>query len=91
MSEPTATPDLSSATPMLRQYLEAKAQPRVAPLIFRLGVLPELFFDVARVASQILGITLTSRAKGDERVPMASFYTGNEYLYRLVKMLAGGS
>jgi acetylornithine deacetylase/succinyl-diaminopimelate desuccinylase-like protein len=27
----------------------------------------------------------------DERVPMASFYTGNEYLYRLVKMLAGGS
>jgi len=27
----------------------------------------------------------------DERVPMKSFYTGNEYLYRLVKQLAGGS
>jgi acetylornithine deacetylase/succinyl-diaminopimelate desuccinylase-like protein len=27
----------------------------------------------------------------DERVPMKSFYNGNEYLYRLVKMLAGGS
>jgi acetylornithine deacetylase/succinyl-diaminopimelate desuccinylase-like protein len=27
----------------------------------------------------------------DERVPMKSFYSGNEYLYRLVKMLAGGS
>ena len=26
----------------------------------------------------------------DERVPMKSFYSGNEYLYRLVKMLAGG-
>jgi acetylornithine deacetylase/succinyl-diaminopimelate desuccinylase-like protein len=26
----------------------------------------------------------------DERVPMKSFYNGNEYLYRLVKMLAGG-
>jgi acetylornithine deacetylase/succinyl-diaminopimelate desuccinylase-like protein len=26
----------------------------------------------------------------DERVPVASFYNGNEYLYRLVKMLAGG-
>jgi acetylornithine deacetylase/succinyl-diaminopimelate desuccinylase-like protein len=26
----------------------------------------------------------------DERVPMKSFYDGNEYLYRLVKMLAGG-
>lgn len=26
----------------------------------------------------------------DERVPMKSFYEGNEYLYRLVKVLAGG-
>jgi acetylornithine deacetylase/succinyl-diaminopimelate desuccinylase-like protein len=26
----------------------------------------------------------------DERVPIKSFYRGNEYLYRLVKMLAGG-
>jgi acetylornithine deacetylase/succinyl-diaminopimelate desuccinylase-like protein len=27
----------------------------------------------------------------DERVPMKSFYEGNEYLYRLVKMLSGGT
>jgi acetylornithine deacetylase/succinyl-diaminopimelate desuccinylase-like protein len=27
----------------------------------------------------------------DERVPVKSFYNGNEYLYRLVKVLAGGS
>jgi acetylornithine deacetylase/succinyl-diaminopimelate desuccinylase-like protein len=27
----------------------------------------------------------------DERVPMKSFYSGNDYLYRLVKMLAGGT
>jgi acetylornithine deacetylase/succinyl-diaminopimelate desuccinylase-like protein len=33
-----------------------------------------------------------SRIHGkDERVPVKSFYNGNEYLYRLVKMLAGGS
>jgi acetylornithine deacetylase/succinyl-diaminopimelate desuccinylase-like protein len=33
-----------------------------------------------------------SRIHGrDERVPVASFYKGDEYLYRLVKMLAGGS
>ncbi len=32
------------------------------------------------------------RAHGkDERVPVKSFYQGNEYLYRLVKMLSGGS
>jgi len=27
----------------------------------------------------------------DERVPVKSFYQGNEYLYRLVKMLSGGN
>jgi acetylornithine deacetylase/succinyl-diaminopimelate desuccinylase-like protein len=27
----------------------------------------------------------------DERVPMKSFYNGGEYLYRLVKMLSGGT
>jgi acetylornithine deacetylase/succinyl-diaminopimelate desuccinylase-like protein len=27
----------------------------------------------------------------DERVPIKSFYQGNEYLYRLVKMLSGGA
>ena len=33
-----------------------------------------------------------SRIHGkDERVPVKSFYNGNEYLYRLVKMLAGGT
>jgi hypothetical protein len=26
----------------------------------------------------------------DERVPVKSFHDGHEYLYRLVKMLAGG-
>ncbi len=32
------------------------------------------------------------RAHGkDERVPVKSFYQGNEYLYRLVKMLSGGN
>jgi acetylornithine deacetylase/succinyl-diaminopimelate desuccinylase-like protein len=32
-----------------------------------------------------------SRIHGkDERVPVKSFYEGNEYLYRLVKLLAGG-
>ena len=32
------------------------------------------------------------RAHGkDERIPIKSFYEGNEYLFRLVKQLAGGS
>jgi len=73
-------------TPMLRQYHEAKAQARDALLLFRLGDFYELFYDDARVAAQILGITLTSRAKGEERIPMAGVphHSSKGYIARLV-------
>jgi DNA mismatch repair protein MutS len=73
-------------TPMLRQYAEAKAQARDALLFFRLGDFYELFYDDARVASQLLGITLTARSKGDDRVPMAGVphHAARGYIARLV-------
>src|SRR5262249_30312784 len=73
-------------TPMLRQYHEAKAQARDALLLFRLGDFYELFYDDARIAAQILGITLTSRAKGEERIPMAGVphHSSKGYIARLV-------
>ena len=71
---------------MLRQYHEAKAQARDALLFFRLGDFYELFYDDARIAAQILGITLTSRPKGDERIPMAGVphHAAKSYIARLV-------
>src|SRR5205807_2338116 len=74
------------ATPMLRQYHEAKAQAGDALLLFRLGDFYELFYEDARIASQVLGITLTSRAKGDDRVPMAGVphHSARGYIARLV-------
>jgi len=71
---------------MLRQYHEAKAQAKDALLLFRLGDFYELFYDDARVAAQLLGITLTSRAKGDDRVPMAGVphHAARSYVARLV-------
>src|ERR1700716_4153084 len=73
-------------TPMLRQYHEAKAQARDALLFFRLGDFYELFYDDARTAAEVLGITLPSRAKGDERVPMAGVphHSARGYIARLV-------
>src|SRR5467141_1568095 len=73
-------------TPMLRQYHEAKAQARDALLFFRLGDFYELFYDDARNAAEVRGITLTSRAKGDERVPMAGVphHSARGYIARLV-------
>jgi DNA mismatch repair protein MutS len=71
---------------MLRQYHEAKAQARDALLFFRLGDFYELFYEDARTAAQVLGITLTSRAKGDDRVPMAGVphHAAKAYIARLV-------
>src|SRR5207237_421093 len=72
--------------PMLRQYHDAKAQAGDALLFFRLGDFYELFYDDARIASQLLGITLTSRAKGDDRVPVAGVphHAARGYVARLV-------
>ena len=71
---------------MLRQYAEAKAQVPGALLFFRLGDFYELFYDDARIAAEVLGITLTSRSKGEDRVPMAGVphHAARGYVARLV-------
>jgi DNA mismatch repair protein MutS len=87
VAEPVShAPETAPVTPMLRQYHEAKAQAKDALLFFRLGDFYELFYDDARVAAQLLGITLTSRAKGDDRVPMAGVphHAARGYVARLV-------
>src|SRR4030066_1061353 len=61
---------VQAATPMMRQYLETKARYPDAILFFRLGDFYEMFFEDALAASEALQITLTSRAKGDDKVPM---------------------
>src|SRR5207245_423605 len=63
-----------------------KAQAKDSLLFFRLGYCYELFYDDARIAAQLLGTTLTSRAKGDERVPMAGVphHAAKAYVARLV-------
>jgi DNA mismatch repair protein MutS len=64
-------PEIAPAhTPMMRQYLETKARYPDALLFFRLGDFYELFFEDAVAAAEALQITLTARAKGDDKVPM---------------------
>ncbi|MCC6797430.1 MAG: DNA mismatch repair protein MutS [Candidatus Hydrogenedentes bacterium] len=67
--------DISQAnlTPMLRQYLEAKAESGDSLLFFRMGDFYELFFEDAVEAAELLGIALTSRdaVNKDDRIPMA--------------------
>ncbi|MBO7146842.1 MAG: DNA mismatch repair protein MutS, partial [Lentisphaeria bacterium] len=56
-------PDEKNLTPMMKQYLQVKADaPKDAILLFRLGDFYEMFYDDAHRASPILEIALTKRA-----------------------------
>jgi DNA mismatch repair protein MutS len=59
------------ATPVMRQYREAKDKHPDGILLFRLGDFYEVFFDDAKVAAPIMGVQLTSRPLGKAgRAPM---------------------
>jgi DNA mismatch repair protein MutS len=62
-----------SLTPMMQQYRELKARDPDALLLFRMGDFYELFGEDAERAAALLGLTLTSRDKGPDAVPMAGF------------------
>jgi DNA mismatch repair protein MutS len=57
---------LGSLTPMLRQYLEVKAEYPDALLMYRMGDFYEMFFDDARRAAPLLEVQLTARNRGTE-------------------------
>lgn len=75
-------------TPMMEQYMAIKAKHQDAVLFFRLGDFYEMFFDDAKIASEVLGITLTARGHGKgTRVPLAGFpyHSLDTYLSKMVK------
>ncbi len=72
---------------MMRQYAEAKQACPDALLLFRMGDFYELFHDDAKEAHRLLGITLTSREKGADAIPMAGFphHQLDGYLAKLIR------
>ena len=78
---------MAQLTPMLKQYMGIKGEYPDAILFFRMGDFFEMFFEDARTASRILGITLTSRGtyKG-EKIPMCGIphHSSKPYIARLV-------
>ena len=72
---------------MMQQYHDAKAACGDAILLFRMGDFYELFHDDAKTAARVLGLTLTSREKGENAIPMAGFphHQLDGYLGKLIK------
>ena len=75
-------------TPMMKQFLDLKAQHPDAVMLFRCGDFYETYSTDAIVASEILGITLTKRANGKGKtIEMAGFphHALDTYLPKLVR------
>ncbi len=72
-------------TPVMEQYRICKEQYPDAILLFRLGDFYEMFFDDAVTASEILGLTLTSRHK-EAGIPMAGvpYHSVDGYIRKLL-------
>lgn len=80
---------LSSATPMMAQFIEIKAANPDSLLFYRMGDFYELFFDDAVSAARALGITLTKRGQHmGEDIPMCGVpvHAADDYLQKLIAL-----
>ena len=76
-------------TPMMRHFLQIKAQHPDAIVLYRMGDFYELFLDDAEVAAPLLDLTLTTRDKNKaDPVPMCGFpvHSADGYVKRLAEL-----
>src|SRR5690606_28493550 len=78
----------SAHTPVMQQYLRLKAQHPDVLLFYRMGDFYELFFEDAKRAARLLGITLTARGQSaGQPIPMAGvpYHSAENYIAKLVR------
>jgi DNA mismatch repair protein MutS len=79
---------ITSPSPVIAQWLAAKASQPDALLFFRMGDFYELFFEDAAAAAAALGIALTARGEHDGKpIPMCGvpIHAAEGYLARLIR------
>ena len=79
----------ASATPMMEQFIEIKANNPGSLLFYRMGDFYELFFQDAVDASRALGITLTKRGQHmGQDIPMCGVpvHAADDYLQKLIAL-----
>jgi len=77
----------ATATPMMEQFIEIKANNPDSILFYRMGDFYELFFQDAVEASRALGITLTRRGQHlGQDIPMCGVpvHAADDYLQKLI-------
>lgn len=71
------------------QYAKAKSIAGQAILLFKVGDFYEMFYQDADTGARALGLTLTTRGRGEDQIPMSGFPYHQLYGY-LKKLEAAG-
>jgi len=71
----------------MRQFATFKRKYPDCILFFRMGDFYETFYEDAKICSRVLGLTLTSRSKGDNAVPLAGvpYHAVDGYLKKMLE------
>lgn len=73
-------------TPAMKQFHHFKEKHSDAILFFRMGDFYETFYEDAQICSSVLGLTLTSRSKADNPIPLAGvpFHAVDGYIKKMI-------
>lgn len=74
-------------TPAMKQFHHFKEKYPDAILFFRMGDFYETFYEDAETCARVLGLTLTSRSKSDNPIPLAGvpYHAIDGYLKKLIQ------
>ncbi|MDO8786684.1 MAG: DNA mismatch repair protein MutS [Sulfuritalea sp.] len=89
MPQARSATELAAHTPVMQQWLRAKAEHADKLLFFRMGDFYELFYEDAQQAARLLDITLTARGQSAGKpIAMAGipYHAVDGYLAKLVKL-----
>jgi len=80
-------PKNEKLTPAMRQFHHFKEKYPDCILFFRMGDFYETFYEDANTCSRVLGLTLTSRSKGENPIPLAGvpYHAVDGYLKKMLR------
>ncbi|MDD5064682.1 MAG: DNA mismatch repair protein MutS [Phycisphaerae bacterium] len=81
------TAETDNLTPAMKQFVRFKQKFPDCILFFRMGDFYETFYEDAKTCSRVCGLTLTSRSKGDNPVPLAGvpYHAVEGYLKKMLQ------
>ena len=82
------TAPTGKVTPAMKQFHTFKQKHPDCIMFFRMGDFYETFYEDAKICSKVCGLTLTSRSKGVNPIPLAGvpYHAIDRYLKKIARM-----